>query len=186
MRHSNRFPKEVVDASSLEMFKARLNEAWCLGLAEDGPAHGRGAGTKRWNSIDDLSLNPVPLLEEFLAQMLTSVTIIQNSQDNPGHWEGWLDWSKPVFNSQTFVSTAYALNQLSQLGWQVITSETTALPMLMSVTKIRIIAQKKIKLPQDCQLLFFLLWVKYLLAFSYKSISYSEDFLNWPSCVVIG
>lgn len=46
MRYFSRSPKEVVDASSLEMFKAKLDEAWCLGLAEGEPVHDRGAGTK--------------------------------------------------------------------------------------------------------------------------------------------
>ncbi|RMC16473.1 hypothetical protein DUI87_06408 [Hirundo rustica rustica] len=46
MRHCNRLPKEDVDASSLEMFKARLNEAWYLGLAEGGFVHSKGDGTK--------------------------------------------------------------------------------------------------------------------------------------------
>lgn len=151
IRLCNRLPKEVVDALSLEIFKATLDNSWRLGLAEGIPVHGRGVGTKWWNYIDDLNHNPLPLLEESLAQILISATIIQNSWDNPRHWEGWLEWSKPIFDSQTFVTVAYALNELSQLSWQVITSETTALPILVSVTKIRIIAQKKIKLSQGCQ-----------------------------------
>lgn len=37
MRHENRWPKEVVDAPYLDVFKAKLDGA---GLVEDAPAQG--------------------------------------------------------------------------------------------------------------------------------------------------
>ena len=43
--HWNRLPKEVVDAPSLEAFKARLDVALQPGLVVGDPAHSRGVGT---------------------------------------------------------------------------------------------------------------------------------------------
>ena len=48
--HWNRLPKEVVDAPSLEAFKATLDVA--LGSQVVDPAHNRGVET-RWSLYDD-------------------------------------------------------------------------------------------------------------------------------------
>ena len=48
VRHWHRLPRKVVDAPSLEVFKARLDGALGNpGLVEGVPAHGGGVGT-RW------------------------------------------------------------------------------------------------------------------------------------------
>jgi len=45
VRYRKKFPREVVDASSLEVLKARLDGA-LSNLVEGVPVHGRGVGTR--------------------------------------------------------------------------------------------------------------------------------------------